>query len=267
MWDRRGTRADKGEIMRIVDWVFGYAEKVPGWLWLVVLIGPLVAMLAFHLSLGIRRRAMWERTAAMLGHVHRDEDANLASTFNSLASFSDVDGFGTRALDVLSREENGVQTWLFDHASRKPRKLRTVCVIRARDLRVPHFRLLQPGGPLGPGEARVSFKDDPDFSKAFVLTGDDPSAIKRLFDSALRQHFLRLNRRCRELEKTNTIWYDILMLRLSNSIGRFEIEGSGDTLSVHLGRIIDPRGAPDLLALTSETLQVLKGKQGEMPQR
>lgn len=252
--------------MRILDWIFGYAEKVPGWLWLVVLIGPLVAMLVFHLSLGIRRRAMWERTAAMLGYVHRDEDTNLANTFSSLASFSDVDGFETRSLDVLSKEADGVQTWLFDHASRKPRKLRTVCVIRARELQVPHFRLLQTGGPLGPGVARVSFQDDPDFSKTFVLIADNPAATKRLFDPALRQHFLRLYHRCRELEKSNTVWYDILMLRISNSIGRFEVEGAGDTLSVHLSRIIDPSGAPELLALTSETLQVLKGKQGEVSQ-
>jgi hypothetical protein len=253
--------------MRIVDWIFGYAERVPGWLWLVVLIGPLLAMLVFHLSLGIRRRAMWERTAVMLGYVHRDEDTNLANTFNSLASFADVGGFETRSLDVLSKEENGVQTWLFDHASRKPRKFRTVCVIRACELQVPHFRLLQTGCLLGQGEAWVSFQDDPDFSKTFVLTTDNPAAIKRLFDPELRQHFLRIYRRCRELEKSNTDWYEILMLRLSNSIGRFEMEGAGDTLSVHLSRIIDPSGAPELLALTSETLQVLKGKQGEVSQQ
>ena len=200
----------------------------------------------------------------MLGYGYRDEDTNLANTFSSLASFSDVDGFETRSLDVLSKEADGVQTWLFDHASRKPRKLRTVCVIRARKLQVPHFRLLATGGSLRPRDAQVSFQDDPDFSKTFVLTTDNPAAIRRLFDPALRQHFLRVYHRCRELEKSNTDWYDILMLRLSNSIGRFEVEGAGDTLSVHLSRIINPRGAPELLALTSETLQILKDKQREM---
>jgi len=58
--------------MRIVDLIFGYVEKVPGWLWLVVLFGPILAMLAFHLSLGIRRGAMWKGTAVMLGYVHHD---------------------------------------------------------------------------------------------------------------------------------------------------------------------------------------------------
>jgi hypothetical protein len=101
----------------------------------------------------------------------------------------------------------------------------------------------------------------------FVLTTDNPAAIKRLFDPVLRRHFLRIFHRCREIEKSNTDWYDILMLRLSNSIGRFEVEAAGDTLSIHLSRIINPRGAPELLALTAETLQILKGKQGEMSQR
>jgi hypothetical protein len=51
------------------------------------------------------------------------------------------------------------------------------------------------------------------------------------------------------------------MLRLSNAIGRFEVEAAGDTLSVHLSRIINPCCAPEFLALTAETLQILKGKQ------
>ena len=92
----------------------------------------------------------------------------------------------------------------------------------------------------------------------FVLTTDDPAAIKRLFDATLRQHFLRMFRRCREIERSNTDWFSALMLRLSNAIGRFEVEATGDTLSVHLSRIINPRAAPAVLALTAETLQILK---------
>ena len=250
--------------MGLVDLIFGYAERVPEWLWFVVWFGPILAMLVFHLSLGIRRGAMWKRTAVMLGYVHHDEDTGLASTFKVLVSFTDIDGFETRALDVLSHEEDGVQKWLLDHASHKPRKLKTVCVIRTRELQVPPFRLFPTRGFLRLRENQVFFQDDPDFSKMIVLTTDDPAAIKRLFDPALRQHFLRIIHRCREIEKSNTDWFDILMLQLSNAIGHFEVEAAGDTLSVHLSRIINPRGAPELLALTAETLQILKGKQGKM---
>lgn len=251
--------------MNIVDVIGGFVEKVPGWIWPVVLFGPLLAMLIFHLSLGIRRRSIWQRTAILLGYIHHDEDIRLANTFNSLASFLDVDGFETRSLDVISNEADGVQTWLLDHASGKPRKLRTVCVMRTSELHVPHFRLLQPWGSLRPREEQVVFQNDPDFARMFILTTDNPAAIKRLFDATLRQHFLRMFHRCRDIERSNTDWFSVLMLRLSSAISRFEVEAAGDTLSVHLSRIINPRAAPEFLALTAETLRILKGKQNQMP--
>jgi len=253
--------------MDAVDLIFGFVEKVPGWIWPVVLFGPLLAMLVFQLTLGVRRRSMWQRTAILLGYAHHDEDTSLANTFNSLVSFMDVDGFETRSLDVLSNEADGVQTWLLDHASRKPRKLRTACVMRTHELQIPHFRLLRSRNALRLQEEQVVFQDDPDFDRMFVLTTDNPVATKRLFDALLRQHFLRMYHRSREIERSNTDWFSVLMLRLSNAIGRFEVEAAGDTLSVHLSRIINPRAVPDLLALTAETLQILKGKHREISQQ
>ena len=250
--------------MEIVDFIFGCVAKSPGWLWSVVLLAPVLAMLVFHLSLGVRRGAIWERTALVLGYVHHDEDTSMANTFEMLASFSDVDGYDTRLLDVLSNEANGVHTWLLDHASGKPRKLRTVCVMRSSELQVPHFRLQLTRGRLRLREEQVYFQDDPDFSRMFIMTTDNPEAMKQLFDPTLRQYFLEMYDRCREIEKSNTDWFSGLMLRLSNAIGRFEIEAAGDTLSVHLSRIINPCGAPAFLALTAEMLQILTCKQSEM---
>jgi hypothetical protein len=260
---------DKEKIMEMVDLIFGYAEKFPGWLWLLVLFGPILAMLVFHLSLGMRRGAMWKKTALSLGYVYHDEDISSASTFKPLLSFMDVDGFETRSLDVLSSETDGVQKWLFDHATGQPRKLRTVCVMRDRELQVPHFRLLpnRGGSSLRQRDEQFIFQDDPDFSKIFVLTTNNPTAIKRFFDSSLRQHVLRIFYHCRGLEKSNTNWFNLLMLRLSNAIGRFEIEAEGDTLSIHLSRIINPCCASEFLALTAETLQLLKSRQSAMSQQ
>jgi hypothetical protein len=245
--------------MDIADLIFGFVEKMPGWIWPVVLFGPLLAMLVFHLSLAMRRRSMWQRAAILLGYVHHDEDTNLAGTFDALASFADVDGFGTRSLDVLTNQAAGVQTWILDHATRKPRKFRTACVMRTNELQVPRFRLFRAGGSLRPTEEQVVFKDDPDFARLCVLTTDNPAAIERLFDATLRRHFLRMFHHAREIERLNTDWFSVLMLRLSNAIGRFEVEAAGDTLSVHLSCIINPRAAPELVALTAETLHILKG--------
>jgi len=249
--------------MEIVDLIFGFVEKFPGWPWpvcLVIWFGLIFSLLVFHLSLGVRRRPLWKRTAMVLGFVHHDEDTSLPNTLNSLDSFLDVDGFQTRSLDVLSSEADGVQKWLLDHATGTSRKLRTACVMRTSELQVSHFKLLAIGGSLRRREEQVSFQEDPDFSRIFMLTTDNPPAIKRLFDPMLRQHFVRLFHRCRELEKSNTDWLDVLMLRLSSAIGYFEVEVANDTLSVHLSRIINPRGAPEFLALTTETLQILKGQ-------
>jgi hypothetical protein len=69
--------------------------------------------------------------------------------------------------------------------------------------------------------------------------------------------------RCREIEKSNNDRLTIPMFRVSNAIGRFEVEASGDTLSVHLSRAINPRGAADFLALTAETLEILESAQKE----
>ena len=54
--------------MDIVDLVFGFFEKlpIPGWLWVVGFFGILMAVLVFHLSLGVRRNSMWERAALII---------------------------------------------------------------------------------------------------------------------------------------------------------------------------------------------------------
>ncbi len=254
--------------MKIVDFIFGFVEKFPGWLWPVILFGPILAMLVFHLTLEVRRSSMWKRTAIILGFEHRDEDTSLADRFKFLVSFYDVDGFDTRSLDVLTGELAGAQIWLLDHGSGKPRTLRTACIMQTSELRVPYFHLwhrprlsLRLRGSLQPD---IIFEEDADFSRNFVLSAQNPEAVRNLFDPTVREHFKRMFHRCREIEKLNNDWLTILMLRVSNAIGRFEIEASDDTLSVHLSRIINPRGAPEFLALTAETLQILKGMQSEI---
>jgi len=124
----------------------------------------MLAMLGFHLSLGMRRGAMWKRTAVVLGYVHHDEDTSLASTFPVPRSFRYVDGFETRSMDVLSNEEGGVQKWLFDHALANPASF-DVCVMRTSELQVPHFRLLPARAPYGREKSRSFFRTTPIFSK------------------------------------------------------------------------------------------------------
>jgi hypothetical protein len=132
--------------MEIVDSVFELFDKlpIPGWVWPAAFFAFILAMLIFHLTLGVRRNSMWERASMMLGFQHRS-DASLAANFKFLNSFLDVDGFNTRSLDVLTGELSGTPTWLFDHSSGSPRQFRTACLMRNNQLRVPHFHLYQMG--------------------------------------------------------------------------------------------------------------------------
>jgi hypothetical protein len=254
--------------MEIVDSVFELFDKlpIPMWVWPAAFFAFILAMLIFHLTLGVRRDSMWERASMMLGFEHRGEDASLAGNFKFLDSFLDVDGFNTRSLDVLTGELDGTPTWLFDHSSGSPRKFRTACVMRNNQLRVAHFHLYQRGNlrTLRPSRPLVVFPEDSTFSQNFVLSAENPEAVRRLFVPGVREHFQRMFRQCQEIERLNNNWLTILMLRVSGAIGRFEVEASGDILSVHLSRIIDPSGAADFLALTSETLKILQHEQEEI---
>jgi hypothetical protein len=255
--------------MEIIGWVFDFIEKlpVPMWSWPVVFLVLISAMLVFHLTLTPRRRSMWKRAGMTLGFEHRDEDTSLAERFKFLISFYDVDGFDTRSFDVLTGESAGAQTWLLDHASGKPRTLRTACIMRTNDLQVPYFHLWQRpslGRRLRPSlQPELLFEEDADFSGIFILSAQNPEAVRLLFVPVVREHFKRMFHRCREIEKLNNDWLTILMFRVSNAIGRFEVEASDDTLSVHLSRVINPRGAADFLSLTAETLEILRRTQKE----
>ncbi|MGD0917321.1 MAG: hypothetical protein ABSB22_12780 [Thermodesulfobacteriota bacterium] len=255
--------------MEIIGSVFDFIEKlpVPMWLWPAGLFAFLLAMLVFHLTLEVRRGSMWKRAAMTLGFEHRDEDTSLADRFKFLVSFYDVGGFDTRSFDVLTGESASAQTWLLDHGSGKPRTLRTACIMRTSELQAPYFHLWQrPSLSLRlrrPLQPEIVFEEDADFSHIFVLSAENPEAVRNLFVPVVREHFKRIFHRCREIEKLNNDWLTILMLRVSNGIGRFEVEASGDTLSVHLSRIINPRGAADFLALTAETREILQREQNE----
>ena len=252
--------------MEIVDSVFGFIEKlpIPGWLLVVVFFGFLLAMLIFHLSLGVRRDSMWKRAAVIIGFKHRDEDTSLARNFEFLDSLSDVDGFQTRSLDVLTGEWAGRKTWLLDHSSgSKQKKFRTVCIMRSNQTRVPHFHLYQRVGHrlFQPSRPEIVFQEDKDFSHIFALSAENPEVVRNLFVPWVREHFKRLFNRCREIERTNNNWLTILMLRVSGAIGAFEVEASGDTLAIHLSRIINPQGAADFLSVTTETMEILQNEQ------
>lgn len=117
---------------------------------------------------------------------------------------------------------------------------RTVCVLRDAKLDLPKV-VMRPeraiidrvGELLGAED--LDFAEDPDFSSAFVLAGENEAAVRTLFTPSVRMQLMHLNE------------------------GRLHLEGVGPLLVVHHGRLIPPTDAGGLLQQTLEVAGFLRG--------
>ena len=114
--------------------------------------------------------------------------------------------------------------------------LHTICVLESDQLDLPHcylrpeHRLLDALGALFGGQD-IDFAEDSAFSKAYVLQGDDESAVRAVFDEDVRAWFAERKDR------------------------RFHFEAEGRAMIFQLGKRCPPRDVPELM---DQALQVLK---------
>ena len=112
-------------------------------------------------------------------------------------------------------------------------------ILRCPRLALPHFFLrpqiavLDRIGKLLGGKD-VDFAEDDDFSRKFVLQGDDESAVRALFGGAVRQQALQLG-------------------------GGVRVEGAGDAVLVERSRAVPPDETSLLLDRAAAFLEVLAG--------
>lgn len=112
----------------------------------------------------------------------------------------------------------------------------TICALESNTVDVPHCRLrpeaklLDALGALFGGQD-IDFSEDPKFSAAFVLQGEDEPAIRQVFNADVRAWFAERADR------------------------RFFFEARGNKLVFHLGRRVLPAEAPELM---DQSLQVMK---------
>lgn len=72
----------------------------------------------------------------------------------------------------------------------------TLCILRSKALNLPHFFTRKENsffdflGKLFGGQD-INFTEDPTFSKAFVLQGENETAIRNLFNARIRRAFLQ----------------------------------------------------------------------------
>lgn len=213
---------------------------------LALVIGALVvgaAFLVYHLwYLWKRRRALWEPAAVELGLVFVP-DLDLAERYRHLKFFSR--GHGRRTRLALRGETAGGELLLADYqyttggGKSQATHLQTVCLLTGADLSLPHFTLRRELAVLDRigelfGAQDIDFAEDPEFSGAFVLKGDDEARVRDLFHIERRQRMLQL------------------------LAGRVHLEGEGDVLLFHTGRLVDPTRARDLVVRAGELLDAFR---------
>lgn len=128
-------------------------------------------------------------------------------------------------------------------AGEKDTRRVTLCIVACRALALPHL-FLRPQravydwlGKLFGGQD-IDFAEDPVFSPAFVLQGEDEPAVRRVCDARVRQAFSRL--------------------RESNLF----FEGRGDSFVMHRDKRLEPA---EIAAFIRQAMELRRAFGGEQP--
>ena len=213
---------------------------------LVLVIGTLAVAVAIILYrfwyLWKQRRALWEHAAIELGLTFR-EDLDLADSYPNFKFFQR--GHRRRTRIAMGGSATGAHIILADYqyttggGKNQSTHFQTVCLLTASELSLPHFALrcevavFDRIGELF-GAQDIDFAEDPAFSKAFVLKGDDETRLRELFHIERRQRLLQM------------------------LTGRFHLEGEGETLLFLTGRLVKPTEARNFVVRAGEILDAFR---------
>lgn len=169
------------------------------WSLVAVIVG---LMWGLHWWLKSRRRTALQSTAAELGFQF-DPKGN-QSLVHRLAGF-DLQGrsrsFGRQPVsNLLRRDENGRHITIFDYRTRKQHTsdsptTMTILLLESERLDLPAFvarpeALFQKLGTVLGGED-IDFPEHPEFSRKYVLQGEDEEQIRKLMTGAVIRAFER----------------------------------------------------------------------------
>jgi hypothetical protein len=203
------------------------AVIIGGGLLLVVLVAA-AALYREH-----RRRQAWQALAGELGFKYSDRNLTLSSWY-PFRLFQR--GHRRRAENLLSGEAQGRRVFLTDYryttgsgGSGQTTHRVTLCILETPELDLPFFylrpeRFLDTFGEMFGGQD-IDFEDDPAFSRAFVLQGEDEARIREVFTPEVRGFCVR------------------------HAEEHLHAEGSGKGVLVHCGRRIKPGEHENLMTL------------------
>ncbi|KKL94771.1 hypothetical protein LCGC14_1861320 [marine sediment metagenome] len=221
----------------------------------IVVIGVAVVGVVVYLARKRLRRKKWHDLA---GHLHfrfmdedgKGPDGKLCATEEDLAlvkSLSFKCLSGGYHLNVLIGEAQQKSVVLADYVeessptihSRTRRSYRTVCAVVDKELDLPSCHVSSSGRILEAvnrmaGGQDVNFGDDPTFSKAFLVEGQDEDAIRSFLSQRLRNRFVALAR---------------------TSV---DFESRGSTFAFHYGKLIRPSNAEAMIKVAFDFLALLK---------
>jgi hypothetical protein len=189
-----------------------------------------------------RRTDSWARAAGMLGLAPL-VPLELPSWASGLSFFKR--GRRPKVRAGVAGRTWGVDAVLADYqyttggGNSQSTHRQTVCVLRDGGLDLPHFLLRPEHGMFDRigemfGAKDFDFNEDSAFSQAFVLKGEDEAAVRTLFDPTVRAQLV---------QAAGT---------------RLFLEGKGETLLLHRGRLLDTERAGELLQQAVQLAPLLR---------
>ena len=186
-----------------------------------------------------KRTKTWQEVASQPGMQFLGENNDVLSRYGHLRLFQA--GRNRRVKNSVQVDSGELRVVVGDYRYRtgsgknSKTRHRTFCVLEGQMLDAPHCylrpesRFFDAIGALFGGQD-IDFDDDPAFSAAYVLQGEE-GAIRQLFDADIRAWFAE------------------------RSGQNFHFEAVGNTLVFHQGKRLPPNEAPDLM---NQALQIMK---------
>lgn len=210
--------------------------------WIIVVAFVVIGIL-FAVIGNIRenkRTQAWQELAQQPGMTFLGESSDFLSRYGHLKLFQT--GRSRKVRNMVAVESGEVRVMVGDFSYRtgsgknSSTHRRTICVLESATLNVPpcnlrpEIRLLDALGSVFGGQD-IDFAEDPQFSQAYVLQGDDESAVRELFAADVRAWF------CERISK------------------RLHFEAQRNTLVFHTGDRRPPTDAPSMM---DQALQIVK---------
>lgn len=201
-----------------------------------------IAAIAFSIWSQKKRTEAWQQVADELGIQFRGDQNDVLARCRDMKAFGR--GSSQRVKNAVAGDAGDVAITLGDYSyttgSGKNRHThtQTICVLQSQRLGLPRCflrpesRLFDAIGAAFGGQD-VDFEEDPEFSRAYVLQGEDETAVRRIFGAEVRGWFA------------------------ARAGSGLQFETRGDTLVFHTGKCRRPGEAKQFMQDALEIMNLL----------